>query len=123
MSNHRDFATELRVAAAAGDWDAHARIWDERRAAEVEADESALHTTEAHDVAFDGGEEYRVYRNGRLHRMVIERMRDGAMLAFHGDDAIAFERELLDDVAFGSDWVCSRYDAQISRVDRLLGQG
>lgn len=35
----RDFAAELEAARIAGDWDAHARIWEERRVAAVEADE------------------------------------------------------------------------------------
>jgi len=38
----RDFSAELKAASAAGDWDAHARIWDERRVAEVAADEAAI---------------------------------------------------------------------------------
>lgn len=38
----RDFAAELIAAREAGDWDAHARIWEERRVGSVEADEAAL---------------------------------------------------------------------------------
>lgn len=38
----RDFSAELTAAREAGDWDAHARIWEERRVAEVEAEEEAL---------------------------------------------------------------------------------
>lgn len=38
----RDFAAELAAARAAEDWTAHERIWEERRAADVAADEAAL---------------------------------------------------------------------------------
>lgn len=38
----RDFAAELVAAREAGDWDAHARIWEERRVGSVEADEATL---------------------------------------------------------------------------------
>lgn len=38
----RDFAAELRAARDDGDWEASARIWDERIAAAVEADEAIL---------------------------------------------------------------------------------
>jgi hypothetical protein len=38
----RDFAAELRAARNSGDWEAHARIWDERMAAAVDNDEAAM---------------------------------------------------------------------------------
>ena len=38
----RNYAAELEAARAAGDWDAHTRIWEERRVASVEADEAAV---------------------------------------------------------------------------------
>lgn len=38
----RDFSAELLAAREAGDWVAHARIWEERRIGSVEADEEAL---------------------------------------------------------------------------------
>lgn len=47
MSGPRDFAAELVAAREAGDWEAHARIWDERLAAAVDADEVALDLVEA----------------------------------------------------------------------------
>ena len=42
MSAARDFAAELQAARDAGDWKAHARIWDERKQAEVDRDEKSL---------------------------------------------------------------------------------
>jgi hypothetical protein len=38
----RNFAAELAAARTAGDWAAHERIWDERRVADVDADEASL---------------------------------------------------------------------------------
>lgn len=38
----RNFRAELDAAAEAQDWEAHARIWDERRIACVERDEADL---------------------------------------------------------------------------------
>lgn len=38
----RDFCTELDAAAANADWEAHARIWEERRCAEVDHDEVSM---------------------------------------------------------------------------------
>lgn len=38
----RDFSAELQAAREAQDWAAHERIWEERRVASVEADETAL---------------------------------------------------------------------------------
>lgn len=42
MIGPRDFSAELAAAREAGDWEAHARIWEERAHAEVSADEAAL---------------------------------------------------------------------------------
>lgn len=44
----RDFRAELDAASQAEDWDAHARIWDERRCAEVDYDEAMLALWLAH---------------------------------------------------------------------------
>lgn len=41
----RNFQAELQAARTAGDWEAHARIWEERRLAEVDADEAAISVT------------------------------------------------------------------------------
>lgn len=38
----RDFSAELQAARVAQDWAAHERIWEERRHADVAADEEAL---------------------------------------------------------------------------------
>jgi hypothetical protein len=38
----RDFSAELEAARSAGDWQAHARIWDERNQASVDFDEAAI---------------------------------------------------------------------------------
>ena len=38
----RDFSAELEAARSAGDWSAHARIWEERRAAEVDSDTASI---------------------------------------------------------------------------------
>jgi hypothetical protein len=48
----RDFTAELEAAREAGNWDAHARIWEERRLAEVESDEAQL-TTGVTDMSRD----------------------------------------------------------------------
>jgi hypothetical protein len=42
MTDRRDYAAELDATRKAQDWDAHERIWEERRAAEVDADEAIL---------------------------------------------------------------------------------
>lgn len=42
MTAPRDFEAELAAARAAEDWEAHARIWEERRQASVAADEASL---------------------------------------------------------------------------------
>jgi hypothetical protein len=44
--NRRDFAAELVEAREAQDWDAHERIWEERRVASVEDDEASLNEPE-----------------------------------------------------------------------------
>src|SRR5262245_491513 len=49
MTDKRDFAAELLAARRAKDWAAHTRIWEERRAADVERDErEALAAIERH---------------------------------------------------------------------------
>lgn len=47
MSAPRDFAAELAAARAAEDWEAHSRIWEERRGADVDADERRLEAARA----------------------------------------------------------------------------
>lgn len=45
--SRRDFAAELQAARAAEDWASHERLWEERRSAEVAADEQALKDEDA----------------------------------------------------------------------------
>lgn len=47
---NRNFSVEIEAARKAQDWEAHSRIWDERRRAEVLADEARLEASLAAEV-------------------------------------------------------------------------
>lgn len=51
----RDFAAELKAAREANDWDTHARIWEERRCADVDCDEAMLQSDETTAIALIRG--------------------------------------------------------------------
>jgi hypothetical protein len=68
-----DYAERLRQAAIEGDWELHARIWEERRVADVEADEAAL----ALELAADQGAWEDSFREGIRATYEAERVRKG----------------------------------------------
>jgi len=42
MNRVEELTKQIRAARLAGDWDTHLRLWEERRTAEVDADEAVL---------------------------------------------------------------------------------
>jgi len=69
----RNFAAELAAAREAEDWTAHARIWEERRAASVASDEAAL----AYDTDEAREEIRRVIRRQRDQLSALAHMLEG----------------------------------------------